>query len=660
MQFSVLKKIKLFISKLNDTNLMNIIFTKFLISTVLILLSIPLSAQQERTNVTPWVAVHDFSVSSDLKKKGVNGWRIAGKLENKLVQKGLYRIVTRAKIAKVLKEKNLNSSSNLEASEFGKMVGSDFIVTGQIQNTGNKIILIGKLIDVSGEAGEVEKSFDISVTGKNLDDAVIKLPGLYDELAARLTMSPGDFLNDGIYFMNQGNYVKAVKAFQEVKRLAPIEKIKEILNNPDLPSFESVTINSLTTPGELLDYGIKEMENNNNHRAAAAFKKFEKITPFEKIKNLFEVGKILKRAEGLARKQKGKINKGIEQAVALFMNAQKNQKDVEKSIPPAELCDKSLMKLEGILVNPKIYLSVDEKDKIENLISKIKNFRDKLFAGPVFGKIWIVPGIKIRLEPIKAGSFEMGEDYSAEEDYGQDNPIHLVNIAKPFWMGKYEVSIGEFLYFLQEANQRNSKSEINKTINWTASYTPILKNYSMKRGKGITWGNKKQPMVGVSWDGAVQFCEWLTRREKTAKRLSENYVYRLPTEAEWEYVCRADSKTKYYFGDETLDLYDYAYYRDNSKRKTSVAGKKKPNKWGIHDMHGNVWEWCYDWYDDAYIAEEVTDPIGSDMSLDNLKVLRGGSFVSSPLDLQSSTRYSFRYKGSKKNVGFRIVCAPGI
>ncbi len=605
----------------------------------------------------PWVAVHDFSVSKTLKKYGVNGWNVAGKIENRLVQKGVYRIVTRAKIAKVLKEKNLNSSSNIEASEFGKMVGSEFIVTGQINNAGNKITLIGKLIDVKSESGEIEKSFDISVTGKTIEDSISKLPDLYNDLADDLSMTPGDLLNEGITAMNDGNYVKAIKAFQEVKRLVPLQKIKELMTTQATP-FESATLKNLSTPGELLDYGLKEMSEGNNTRAYAAFKKFEKITPYEQIKDLFEVGKILKKAEELAQKQKSKIANTIEKAAALFLNAQKNQTEIESNMSPSELCDRALLSLEGILVNPKIYLSAAEKIRIEELVQKIKDFRNTLFAGPVFGKIWVIPELDIELIPIKDGTFEMGEE-GAVSDLSADNPMHFVNISSQFWIGKTEVTIGEFLLFLKDASKnKNIEKEINKTINWSASYTPIKKNYKMKRGKSKTWGNKNQPMIGISWEGAEQFCKWLTNRESNANRLLDGYVYRLPTEAEWEYVCRAGTKSNYYFGNEPLDLYDYAIYRDNSKRKTSVVGQKKPNEWGVYDMHGNIWEWCLDWYNGAYEAEEVTDPVGPDYSRENLKVLKGGSYVSFPEDLKSSVRYSFRFKGSKKNVGFRIVLAP--
>jgi formylglycine-generating enzyme required for sulfatase activity len=188
----------------------------------------------------------------------------------------------------------------------------------------------------------------------------------------------------------------------------------------------------------------------------------------------------------------------------------------------------------------------------------------------------------------------------------------------------------------------------------------------MKSGGGDFWGDENQPIVGINWKAADQFCKWLTKRESLAKRLPDGYEYRLPTEAEWEYACRASASkdksvppsTSYCFGDDAGILSDYAWFKLNSGGRTFPAGKKKPNAWGLYDMHGNVWEWCRDWYDGPYLEIEVKDPKGSDASTDNLKVLRGGSFMSDANELGSSTRYSLDYKTAKKNIGFRIVCGP--
>jgi formylglycine-generating enzyme required for sulfatase activity len=129
-------------------------------------------------------------------------------------------------------------------------------------------------------------------------------------------------------------------------------------------------------------------------------------------------------------------------------------------------------------------------------------------------------------------------------------------------------------------------------------------------------------------------------------------ICRLPTEAEWEYACRAGSKTEYCFGDDPGLLGEYAWYESNSDKKTHPVGQKKPNGWGLYDMHGNVWEWCEDWKDD-YSAGVVSDPKGPEIG--SCRVLRGGSWLVAPGICRSAFRA--RYAPSFRNYfGLRVVC----
>ena len=118
--------------------------------------------------------------------------------------------------------------------------------------------------------------------------------------------------------------------------------------------------------------------------------------------------------------------------------------------------------------------------------------------------------------------------------------------------------------------------DVNKNIKWSSGYTPIEKNYTMKRGMGETWGDKNQPMVGINYLAANEFCQWLTTRERNAKRLPKNYVFRLPTEAEWEYVCRAGTTTDYHIpegaGEYAID--EYAWHGGNSEEKLLLLARK--------------------------------------------------------------------------------------
>ncbi|MEI6054581.1 MAG: SUMF1/EgtB/PvdO family nonheme iron enzyme [Lentisphaerota bacterium] len=628
---------------------MKIKFSIF-ISSIFLFVSINAFSQEN----LPWLAVHDFTVSEQLADKGINGWKLAEQLEGALAQDGMYRIVTRAKIAKVLKEKNISSSSTIDASAMGGMVGADYIVTGSITNNENRITLSAKLIDVKKEAGEIEKSYDFSVTGDTLDDAIKKLPDLYDEMATRITMTPGELFDQSLRYFDQHNYSKAAKDFRELKKQVDAPKIKAlILTNENIPMTNDPT---LVTPGKLLDYGLKMMNEGNNNEAISAFKK---IRTFKDVRSITEIDSLITEAEQAGLKQNADIEKAIAMAAELLRAA----KDRNSSKDPAQILDEASGMLESILYNPNLPLTPDDKNQIEALLKNIKDSRKGMYAGPALGKEWLVPDVNIALLPIPKGTFVMGTESIPAEGEAADSIAHSVTISKPFWMGKYEITIGEYLFFLNDIRANTSLSKkVDEGINWASDFTPIEKDYTMKSGIGMTWGDKNQPMVGINHIAANEFCKWLTARERNAKRLQKGYVYRLPTEAEWEYVCRAGSVGNYHIsegaGEYALD--EYAWHSGTSEQKTAVAGKKKPNPWGLYDLHGNVWEWCNDWYEGAYLPDEVTDPVGPGSSSENLKVARGGSFTSDPSDLKSYIRYSLPYKTSKKNVGFRVVCAPEI
>ena len=159
----------------------------------------------------------------------------------------------------------------------------------------------------------------------------------------------------------------------------------------------------------------------------------------------------------------------------------------------------------------------------------------------------------------------------------------------------------------------------------------------------------RNPVEWVSWRDAVEFCRKLSAlpQEKAA-----GHVYRLPTEAEWEFACRADTTTAYSFGDDDDQLQEYGWYAENSGSSTHPVGEKKPNPWGLYDMHGNVLEWCQDWYGD-YPSSSVTDPTGAASGA--RRVSRGGSWNFLSVNCRSAFRYGntpvHRYYG----LGFRVL-----
>jgi len=218
-------------------------------------------------------------------------------------------------------------------------------------------------------------------------------------------------------------------------------------------------------------------------------------------------------------------------------------------------------------------------------------------------------GVTIKLVLIPAGKFMMGE----EKDQ------HEVTISKPFYMGVTEVTQAQY-----QAIMGTNPSDF----------------------KGAT-----NPVENVSWNDATEFCKKLAG--KTGKKV------RLPTEAEWEYACRAGSKTQFCFGDADSTLGDYAWYSANSDQKTHPVGQKKPNAWGLYDVHGNVREWCADWYGE-YPRGAATDPQGP--ASGRLRELRGGSWDGDPGDCRAAGRCFSNPVISLNSFGFRVVVsvsAPG-
>jgi formylglycine-generating enzyme required for sulfatase activity len=186
-----------------------------------------------------------------------------------------------------------------------------------------------------------------------------------------------------------------------------------------------------------------------------------------------------------------------------------------------------------------------------------------------------------------------------------------------------------------------------------------------------------RPVDSVSCFDAVRFCNRLSEKagRKPCYRITEPEAgsdaapqvewdreadgYRLPTEAEWEYACRAGTETAYSFGDDAAQLGEYAWFEVNSERHTHEVGTKKPNGWGLHDLHGNVWEWCWDWYEDYQLTPDNDKsvsqvcPIGPPTG--DRRVLRGGSFAFEPVELRSAARGWFLPEDRMQAWGFRCV-----
>jgi formylglycine-generating enzyme required for sulfatase activity len=221
-----------------------------------------------------------------------------------------------------------------------------------------------------------------------------------------------------------------------------------------------------------------------------------------------------------------------------------------------------------------------------------------------------INGVKFEFVGIPSGSFCMGSN-DVESD---GKPVHRVNISRPFLMGKYEVTQAQW-----QAVMGNNPSEFKDC-------------------------GGDCPVDNVSWDDAQDL---LTKLNKKGEG-----TYRLPTEAEWEYAARAGSMTKYFYGNGESSLPNYAWYNANSGNKTHLVGQKSPNDWGLYDMHGNVWEWCQDWYSD-YRSGAVTDPTGATSG--SFRMIRGGAWSSPALFLRSADRL-YREPSDRTNLyGLRVI-----
>jgi formylglycine-generating enzyme required for sulfatase activity len=175
-------------------------------------------------------------------------------------------------------------------------------------------------------------------------------------------------------------------------------------------------------------------------------------------------------------------------------------------------------------------------------------------------------------------------------------------------------------------------------------------------------GDLNHPVENLSWYEATNYCAQLTQRELTAGRIPVGSRFRLPTEAEWEYAARAWTSTPYHYGDDpgAAVTATYAWIGDNSGLSSHPVGLKLPNPWGLHDMTGNVWEWCQDWYG-SYPGGYQTDPTGPAKStgtgLGSYKVMRGGGFDYFAQDCRSSRRLIFAPNLTDYDLGFRVVLA---
>ncbi len=276
--------------------------------------------------------------------------------------------------------------------------------------------------------------------------------------------------------------------------------------------------------------------------------------------------------------------------------------------------------------------------------------------------------VTLKLVLIPAGRFLLGSPEAAA-DRDKDEVPHEVTISKPFYMGVTHVTVDQFAAFVKDSGYKTDAEKDG----WSFGFEIKDGKFDFKKVNGCSWRNPgfdqkgDHPVVQVSWNDAQAFCAWLSKKSGKAVVL--------PTEAQWEYACRAGTKTTYPWGDNPDDGKGWANCADQSLAKelpnappdweffnwddgavfTSPVGSFKPNAFGLHDMIGNAWQWCQDRYGD-YQPSPATDPTGA--ATGARRVLRGGSWANMPWTCRSACRYSRNPDYRINNIGFRVAVTP--
>jgi formylglycine-generating enzyme required for sulfatase activity len=301
--------------------------------------------------------------------------------------------------------------------------------------------------------------------------------------------------------------------------------------------------------------------------------------------------------------------------------------------------------------------SKDEKSTVQSLHARIaaaSKEKSQSAMGPYKAAI---PNTDVAFEmiPIKGGSFQMGTPESEPGRRKDESPQHAVKVD-PFWMGKYEVTWDEYRLFMFS---QMAKEDTNRDAVVDAISRPTRPYVEMSFGMGING----YPAISMTQHAANKYAEWLSAKT--------GHFYRLPTEAEWEYACRAGTTTAYSFGDDASAIGDYAWYSKNSTEgKYGQVGTKKPNPWGLHDMHGNVMEWTLDQYDPKGYSGLAAENPWNVAKKPYPHAVRGGSWMDGAASLRCGARIgsdpswkqqdpqlpkSIWYHTDAQGLGFRLV-----
>jgi len=260
----------------------------------------------------------------------------------------------------------------------------------------------------------------------------------------------------------------------------------------------------------------------------------------------------------------------------------------------------------------------------------------------------------INMVYVEGGTFLMGTNKDKYREFDEEN-VHLVKLDD-FYIGKTEITIAQFAKFVEETNYKTDAEIKGRSYIWDDEKALMVEKENVnwrcnELGELINENDYSYyPVVYISWQDATAFCNWLS--EKTGKK------YSLPTEAQWEYAARGGRYSKGYMYSGSKKIKKVAWYWDDSQREEHPVSNLLPNELGIHDMSGNVYEWCYDWYEATYSTENQENPEGPENEKSKLfrRVIRGGSWATTKNFCRVTNRDSGNPNLGTSTSGFRIIC----
>ena len=604
----------------------------------------------------PWAAIADFTLDKSVKAE-LSGSAVATKLEQVFGNK--YRLLTRSQVKKALRElrfQNSDLTDKNKAKQFGKMLGAEYLISGNIIQLGNKITIACQIFNV--ETGEIRQTAEVSTS--NVDDLnyiilreaadVLVMSDAEKQKYVEAKINYPQNLKTGKRAFSEKDYDKAIKYLKLALSAKPSDEAENLLMlASEKARAQNIYHERKAKYALAIDRGNELLVKQKWNEAEKAFKEALKIPGYEYDG---KANQGIQNARGganqLLKKQKAlkELKAYLDSAGLLLENAQKLKKD---DVTAYRKCSASIQLLVDFRYSEHYqYISKRAKEYIAKFIAQAVKYQKTLnpplpkdliaekdirhaslidiapgsLEAQTRQRHWAIKlglplevktgksGIKLRLIP--PGKFIMGSPYK-EAERNKDEKPHYVVISRPFYCGKFEIS---------------------------------QKQWRLVTGKNPSYfkdDNENNPVEQVSWNDCQEFLKKLCILEKVPQG-----TYNLLNEKQWEYACRAGTATPFYFG-ESLDSnmanfngeFPYNSSKDISRKKTLPVGSFRANAWGLYDMHGNVWEWCMDRY-----GKNRPD-----------RVLRGGSWNISGKDCRSAVRLKYWPKFRFNILGFRIMRA---